>query len=441
MNFKHALLFLSLTVYKGAFGIGKKTIDSKVALTWAKASTEFIKHQPGSSPTYIARALGYLGLTMYESVVNGSKVYQSIAPYLNGLGTLPKPSSKIDWETSLNEGQYYMILKLYQHSDIRYVKILDSLHTRILADRSKKVKNTVIENSQRYGTQIAEKIHQWALTDGGDMGYFKNFDAGYIFPVGLQYWVAPINGQSPSIYPLHPYWGKNRVFVKPNAFISIPIFSAYSTDPNSVYYKDFEEIYRIQKTLTQEQKQIAVWWADDPNHSSGPPGHSYNIARIIGESRVNNLFEMSSIFAKTGLAVADAFIVCWKVKYHYHSERPANYIRRNIDSTFIQFWPEPPFPSYISGHATQVGAASVVLQSSYGDSVAFVDDTHVEMLSDPKTKTPYLSRKFNTITQMTEECGMSRLYGGIHIRSDNTDGLEVGYQVGKNVDILPWRRE
>jgi hypothetical protein len=66
---------------------------------------------------------------MYESVVNSSTEYQSVAPELNGLGALPRPEPnvKYNWVLSLNAGQSEILRNIYiQTSDENKSKI-DSL--------------------------------------------------------------------------------------------------------------------------------------------------------------------------------------------------------------------------------------------------------------------------------------------------------------------------
>ena len=65
----------------------------------------------------------------------------------------------------------------------------------------------------------------------------------------------------------------------------------------------------------------------------------------------------------------------------------------------------PNFPSYISGHSTFSGAAATVLGYLI-----------------PERKSAYEA--------MAGEASMSRLYGGIHYRSDCETGLVVGKNVG-----------
>ena len=76
----------------------------------------------------------------------------------------------------------------------------------------------------------------------------------------------------------------------------------------------------------------------------------------------------------------------------------------------------PPFPSYVSGHSTTSGAASTVLA----------------------TRFPSDGRQLRA---QAEEAAVSRLYGGIHFRSDNEAGLALGRRVGRAaVDRYDLRR-
>ena len=65
----------------------------------------------------------------------------------------------------------------------------------------------------------------------------------------------------------------------------------------------------------------------------------------------------------------------------------------------------PPFPYYVSGHATTSGAASEVLAW-------------------------FFPAEASRLRAAVEEAAVSRLYGGIHWRSDNQMGLVVGRQIG-----------
>ena len=135
------------------------------------------------------------------------------------------------------------------------------------------------------------------------------------------------------------------------------------------------------------------------------------------------------------MALADAFISSWKCKYHYHSERPYPYITAHIDSTYTHFWPEPPFPSFTSGHATQSGAAARAMMSVFENNTTFVDDTYEGRLPDFED-IEYRPRTYYSIWETAEECAYSRFLGGIHTRLDNEKGTEQGRMIGDNVVAL-----
>ena len=50
-----------------------------LAARWADVTFNTIQFTFPNSPTYTSRSLGYIGLTMYESVVHGSAIHKSVA--------------------------------------------------------------------------------------------------------------------------------------------------------------------------------------------------------------------------------------------------------------------------------------------------------------------------------------------------------------------------
>src|SRR4051812_7971359 len=85
----------------------KLPADFELASAWADMTNYITKNTPANSPTFASRCFGYIGLTMYESVVNGCPEYQSVGPQLNGLGNLPMPEKGVfyNWQLALNAAQ------------------------------------------------------------------------------------------------------------------------------------------------------------------------------------------------------------------------------------------------------------------------------------------------------------------------------------------------
>ncbi len=415
-------------------------VTKSLAAQWADVSIKIIKDSPANSPTYTSRSLGYMGITMYESVVHGSMVHKSLVGQLNELNELPipTPDTEYDWELSLNAGQAAILKSLYPHMNSTSLATINNLEADVYDERINTIDAAVADRSVLFGRAIATAIFEWSKTDGGHEGYLKNFDFDYVFPSGPGYWFPPAVGQSTSLRPLHPHWGNNRTFVVSNSELPVPSMAAYSTSSASEYYQFFHEVYAKRSSLSNEDKRIAAWWADDPTQTASPPGHSYNLATIAVESAEVDVFTAAEVYAKVGMAVGDAFICCWKAKYTYHSERPFPYIYQFIDQNYRQFWPEPPFPAFPSGHATQSAAAAIAMISVFGENFSLVDDTYKRRSPDFE-RIQYRTRSFNNIWETAEECAYSRFLGGIHTRQDNEAGTAQGQLIGGQVTNLEWK--
>jgi len=416
-----------------------------VAVKWADMTLYTIRFSAFNSPTYSSRSLGYLGLAMYESIVPGDSIYQSMNGQLNGL-TLPlaETDKAYDWVLSLNAAQDTLLKLLYPvpANSHRFIHDrIDSLSNAIYAARSNGLDPETVNRSVQFGRAIALAIYNWSVIDGGDQGYNRNFDPNFIFPTGESYWVPPVRGQTVSPYPLHPYWGDNRPFVKANDTLPIPAIIPFSSDPASGYYKMYKAVYDKDHVLTLDEREIAAWWGDDPTETFSPPGHSYYIATLVIKKSNVDLMKAAEAYARTGLAVADAFINCWRAKTTYFNERPSSFVKKYIDSDWIQFWPEPPFPAFPSGHSIQSAAAATVLTELFGDSFSFTDDAHEghRRYDDIRfLDLRYPARQFSSIWEAANECAYSRFLGGIHTQQDNDVGQQEGRKVGANVNALHW---
>ncbi len=416
----------------------------EVCNKWADLTLYILQYTGANSPTFASRTIGYIGLTMYESVVHADTTYQSLAGQLNDLDQLPLPDQNRDylWEVSLNAGQAEILRNIYvQTSDENKVKI-DSLENAIVdLYRKAKYGEQRIDASVAFGKAIGSAIFEWSKKDGGHRAYLQNFDKDWKHPEFEGAWQPPLFAQSFSHHPLHPHWGSNRTFLKENSKLPIPKMIPVSSNKASEYFKQFVKVYEKDLNLTQTEKETALWWGDDPDDSFTPPGHSYFIANKVVKQRQPNLIESAETFARVGLAVADAFINCWKWKYHHFTERANTYIPKHIDESWESFWPDPPFPAFPSGHAINGGAMATVLGEMYGDAFSFIDDAHVHRERDEVRDVDFIARSFSSFWEVAEEIADSRFYGGIHIPYDNEVGLEEGRKIASRVNALNWRKK
>jgi hypothetical protein len=416
----------------------KKT-PSRVAVQWGEMTLHIIKGTRFSSPTYNSRCLGYLGLTMYECVVNSSDSPKTMANQVSGLSELPKPEAgqNYNWSLVLNAGQAFLLKELYSHTNKKNLAKIDSLETFILTEVNENTE--VTSRSTAFGKEIATAIYEWSKTDGGHHGYLRNFDSTYQVIKGKGIWEAPARGQSTVRLPLHHFWGNNRTFAPDNFTLPVPKMEiTFDYLPDSDYYKQMDAVRRKNMILTQAEKEIANWWSDDPSETFSPPGHSYHLATIAIKTEDADLLKAAATYARVGMAVADAFINCWKCKYTYHAERPASFIYYNISTLWNLYWPEPPFPAFYSGHAAQGSATATVLSDLYGNNFTFIDDSHVGRPDDYERQVSYKERVFQSFSEAANESAMSRFYGGIHTQQDNEVGLTEGKKIGQNINALIW---
>ena len=81
----------------------------------------------------------------------------------------------------------------------------------------------------------------------------------------------------------------------------------------------------------------------------------------------------------------------------------------------------PAFPSYISGHSTFSAAASRLLEHFFG-----TDEIEFSVRSDGL---PGAVRSYKKLSEARDEIGMSRIWAGIHVMSDNLEGQKAGIKI------------
>lgn len=405
------------------------TFNADVALTWGKFALELTKGSAGFTPPVASRAFGYVGLAFYEALVPGIPHQQSLAGQLNGLQPLPaaEVGAQYHWPSVANAAFARMARYLYASATPALktrITVLEDSITAVFASQD----DAVQARSIARGQSVADAIFSYSSTDRGHEGHTRNFPTSYVPPVGDGLWV-PTGAQ---IIPMQPYWGSNRPFVlpaaDPNATCEPGPPLAYSTDPGSACYLEANEVYTTGNTLTTAQRDIALFWADDPVVTATPPGHSWSILLQVCEAENKDLAFAAEAFCKVGIVVSDAFLACWQTKYEYNLLRPLTYIRANIDMNWTTFINTPPFPEYTSGHSVQSGAAFGVLEDLFGASYSFTDHTH--------DNRGYAPRTFTSFEAAAAEAAESRLYGGIHFRSAIDLGLAQGRCIAEYVNAL-----
>ncbi len=224
------------------------------------------------------------------------------------------------------------------------------------------------------GRQIGEMVIAWAKQDNSDL---------------------PWKGTLPNTP--HSWRGKNPVGATMGNWKTWALRTGnqFRPGPPPDFAKDMAELKNFK--LTQPAKARAFYyatqdfWFDVTNQKI----FEYNLTR--------NAPRAARVYALKSIAAYDAAVACWDAKYTYWGIRPYEY-----DTTYQQVLGQPPFPGYPSGHATTSNAVALVLAYLFPEDAAY-------------------------FTQKAQECAESRFEGGIHFRTDNTVGLDLGSKVANVV--------
>jgi hypothetical protein len=403
--------------------------SGKIARDWMETVRKLVKKE-SKNPPQASRIYGYNGVALYESLINGMPENNSLAGQINGYdNAIPAPTHQVDYPTVANEVLFEVNKSLFGNtlsgeSAVR----LDSIHKANLIQRGGVIGTILTNHSIEYGQEISEKLVAYISADN----YTETRSMVYTVPSrdnDPHCW-APTN---PSIImPAEPYWGQIRPIglVSPN--MSVPSEIPFSTEVGSAFYNEALEVFTISQNLTQEQKDIAKWWADGLGTTATPPGHWVAIENQLTADLRLNLQEAAEMYALVGMGLTDAFISCWYTKYQYNLLRPQTYIRDYIagGQNWTPYIPTPSFPEYPSGHSVCSGAAAAILTYVLGD-ISFIDKTNEDIGFAP--------RYFNSFNHAAEEAAISRIYGGIHFQEGCDNGLLQGRMIAEylklNIDL------
>jgi hypothetical protein len=452
--------------------------DPQSVAQWMRSSLSFVRAER-LGPPVAARISAYAGLALYEGyAADAESGLQSLGGQLNGLRTLPSPTARVDGAITAAVTERIVLDSLFRDGFASTRRTIDSLASaQITARVNAGVSGATRDASEAHGKALASSLLAWAAVDG----YFEQLARAWTPPVGRDYWentatvdqyiplmmsgetdiVRPTNPNAameldraserwvlanrpkdakPSTLPVFnpvkptaPFWGELRPFVIANGDVCAPPPPPkYSEVTGSPYYQMAAQFRDSMNVLTPAKREIALFWADNPVATGTPGFHWVAVANQMVSRRQQTASQAVEVYALMSMAIADAFIGCWKEKYRSNVVRPVTYLHRVFDPKFETIFPTPPFPEYPSGHSVQSAAAVTVLNQLVGDTISFIDSTQVDVGQKP--------RPFASFGAARDEVAMSRLYGGVHYLPAILDGVVQGNCIAKRVLQLKTRR-
>jgi hypothetical protein len=358
-----------------------------------------------SAPPMASRNLAITQLSVFDAVNSIVRRYSPYAVHPRA----PKGASPV---AAAVAAAHYALLRLYPTAQAS----LDASFATSLAAIPDGKSET---DGVAVGESVAEQVLALRATDGSDkvVPYTPGSTPGAWIPTPPAF--AP---------PVGPGWGEVTPFFldRGNQFRPAPPPALTSAK----YTEAFEETKLLGSAVaarTQEQIDVPKFWA-----VSGTQGWNL-IARQLVVANGVHLAKSARILALLNMVGADAVIACWDTKYSYNLWRPITAIRAadtdgnpatDVDAAWSPFVVTPPFPEYVSGHATYAGAAKHILKKFFGDKANI-------SLTSPAL--PGVTRSYDSLTQIADEIDNARVWGGIHFRFSQKLGRSLGEDVARFV--------
>lgn len=364
------------------------------------------------SPPVASRAGAILHLAIFEAL----NTSVPLSPYINYPGYIPPglPPGPLAPDGLIAGAAVQALSNLFpsQRPFIRQ---------RLLACPFRELPNPLSTVSFQYGMAVATSVGR---SRAGDLN---------VPPVvprnGSITQYQPTPGNPP--VPLLPFWGNIPPFAMPNeGFTRVrPDGSLYGppADPNvPVFLEALSQVRskgaRVASTRTPFETETALFWNDGPGTFT-PPGHWNLITQALVAEAKLNLLDSARAFALVNLALADAAIGSWRMKYFYFYWRPFTAINSaGTPVPWISLARSPDYAEYPSAHAAFASAAASVLARLFGPNTPFVTASGV--WPNPGF------RPFPNVVVAAEEAGMSRIFAGTNYMFSNLDGRVLGRSVG-----------
>ncbi|MCM0675873.1 phosphatase PAP2 family protein [Micromonospora phytophila] len=388
--------------------------------------------QTGGPPTVLSRAGAMLHIALFDTHTAISHIG---TPYLSS-GVTREPGATYDLKANLDVAAYNLLqLQLFPNIDFS----TDFQKARLDAPNYE-------PGPGGFSTSIAESVVDNVRLNRANDGSTNN--TPYVPSSDPGQW-RPTEG----VAAASPNWG----LVKPFALTSGSQFrpappGGYSTPASLLASTDYAaQVADVQSlgaanstARTDEQTKIAYFWANDLDGTYKPPGQLFKLTQIVAKQRGLSQSANAKLFALVGIAMADAAITAWDAKYQTGIDlwRPVSAIQLagtdgNPDTEADDNWQplsndagvpfSPPFPAYVSGHATFGGAWAGMMRRYFGTN----NVTYTATTEDPHAVG--VTRTFNTFTAAAVENARSRVYLGVHYQWDGDNGVAAGDAVAGHV--------
>ncbi len=424
--------------------------QADVVTEWNEAYLQIIRWT-GGPPGPISRRAPMMNLAVYDAVNAIDRVENfatSHKPYLDGV---PVPASGTSREAAAAAAAYTVLSNIFpmQSDENPQIGVLiqSTYDNQLALIPAGPAKANGIAHGESIGHQML--IHRFG--DGSDPvpPYVPGTNAGDWRP----------SPDGPNMPGFSPQWGtvmpwgiesgdqfrptRLTTFGGMANLVASPEYAEQINGSMTVPgVKDLGE--RNSPLRTTDQTEAAWFWANDRDGTYKPPGHLLYITKVVSQDHTLTLSQNARLFGLVSIGLGDAGVSAWDCKYETNVDlwRPIDAIRETQDdsnplTTPVPGWLPlndftPPFPAYVSGHATFGAVHAKIMENYFGtDNVTFTIGSDEFAVHNSLGYPANLTRTFTSFSQAGWENAMSRIWLGVHYFWDAEDANIMGNQVGQ----------
>ena len=395
-------------------------------------------------PTRASRAMAIANIAMFEAENAVTQRYTSLA------GVAPV-TGDVSIDYAIAQSMHDALVYLYPSQSERLDAILAVDVASIPGDAAglaagqalgKAAAAAVVASRQNDGAQVPDPVVGGPFTPIGGVGHWS---------------IDPVSQLK--IY-LGAYWGSVTPFTLSYGAQFRPPPPPVLIDP--LYTEAFKQEKKLggdpknatPTARTKAETVEGIFWSYHGTPALCAPPRLYNqVARTIAlQQGMSSVPEAGRMLALVNTAMADAAIAAWDSKWYYQYWRPVTAIRSPDQGGNTKVKPDPtwyplgaqatntrgpnftpPFPAYVSGHATIGGALFEILRHYYPDATAFTfvsDEWNGVNTNDLGRVRPLMPMTYQTFTDAEYANAESRIYLGVHWQFDADQGIALGHKVG-----------
>jgi hypothetical protein len=375
---------------------------------WNRALLAIVR-TPKAQPATIhpTRSFAIMHAAIYDAV---NAIDRTHKPYLVRLTGVSRFASE---DAAADAAAHAILVALYPNFQTTLDAQLQQLLGQI-SDGADKAEGVTI------GQTVADRILALRSNDGSANA-----------PIPFNFGIAPGDYQStPPNFPKQPqftHWSHVTPFAleRANQFRPGPP-PALTSDTYSNVLNEVQSLgIAGSTTATPDQALTGRFW-------NGAIQNYWNeIAQTAAVTHNLTTAQNARLFAQLDLAFADDVIAFYDAKYTYDLWRPVTAIREAATDGNPKTLPDPnwlpevgsttPDPAYPGAHAVISASGASVL-------ISFFRGNHFDF-SVTSEVLPGVDRSFTSFSAAAEEATLSRIFAGVHFRSDLTTGERLGRQV------------